>query len=201
MKPPRASIRRRTVLPALLTAALALAGCGGETQDADEPEANYELEIVDASFASSQQVARQHEMAIEVRNAGEEQVPNVALTVRGFTAERQRAGLADASRPIWIVDSEPRGGFTAHTNTWALGPLPAGESRTFRWRLTAVQPGRHDITYRAEAGLHGKARARLAETEDEAVAGSFEVNVSREPAQTRIGDDGESVEELEEPER
>ena len=56
-------------------------------------------------------------------------MPNVAVTVNSFAARSEQAGLADPERAVWIVDASPRGGDTAYTNTWALGPLAAGRRR------------------------------------------------------------------------
>ncbi|MBO0768898.1 MAG: hypothetical protein J2O48_09470 [Solirubrobacterales bacterium] len=51
------------------------------------------------------------------------------------------------------------GGTTAYTNTWALGPLPAHQTRTFDWDVTPFQPGHYTIDYQVAAGLSGSAPA------------------------------------------
>lgn len=164
---------------------LAIAGCGGgERQDADEPAGTFTVEVVDADFPLKQSLAKQAEMVIKVRNAGQEAVPNVAVTVDSFTRRSEQAGLADPNRPLWIVDSAPRGGVTAYVNTWALGRLAPGETKKFRWRVTPVKPGTHTIEYRVAAGLDGKAKAASAGGAEP--AGKFVVDVSDEPAQSRV---------------
>ena len=59
---------------------------------------------------------------------------------------------------MWVVDEGPKGGDSAATNTWALGRLEAGGTKTFRWKVTAVQPGSYTINYRVSPGLNGKAK-------------------------------------------
>ena len=43
-------------------------GCGSERQDADEPEGEFTLEVVDASFPERQTTAQHSTMRISVRN-------------------------------------------------------------------------------------------------------------------------------------
>jgi hypothetical protein len=57
--------------------------------------------------------------------------------------------------------SPPGGGQTAYVNTWALGPLKAGASRTFTWKVVPVKAGSHTVHLRVAAGLAGNARATL----------------------------------------
>jgi hypothetical protein len=169
----------------LAAAALAVAGCGGDDrQDAGERSATYDVDIVSADFPRRQHLGEQEELRIAVRNTGREALPNVSVTVDGFAARSDLADVADASRPLWIVDDGPRGGDTAYFNTWALGRLPAGATRTFTWKVTSIQAGEHPIRYRVSAGLHGKAKARL--PDDAAPEGTIRVVVAQAPSQTRV---------------
>jgi hypothetical protein len=163
----------------------AVAGCGGgERQDKNEPSGTFDVDVVNGSFPSTQHVARQSRMRITVKNAGDKTVPNVAVTVKGFTRRDTQEGLADANRPVWIVDRGPRGGDTAYVGTWALGALGPGRSRTFEWRVTPIKAGQYDVRYEVAAGLDGKAKAR---TQDGGrPAGSFNVKVSGKPADARV---------------
>jgi len=171
------------VLIALATVA---AGCGGgERQDANEPSGTFNLDVSSAKFPSKQRLARQEEFIVEVRNTDKRTIPNVAVTIDpGFSTREEREDLADPNRPIWIVDSGPRGGITAYTNTWALGPLASGQSRKFVWRVTPVRTGSYDVHYRVAAGLNGKAKAQA--PSGNAPEGSFTVNVSGKPAQATV---------------
>src|SRR5918997_1446881 len=154
--------RRPTAL--LITALAALSACGGgESQDANEAEGTFRVDVTDASFPSDQSIAGQEMMRIRVRNPGEEALPNVAVTVEtkgkrpgdGPVAFAQSSGdsrLADRNRPVWVLETGPRGGTSAYSNTWSLGRLPAGRSRTFEWKLTPVEPGTYSIAYRVAPG-------------------------------------------------
>jgi hypothetical protein len=171
----------------LLAGALAtLAGCGGgsERQDADEPRGTWRVDVLEARFPERQQLAQAERMTIRVRNEEERTIPNLAVTVVGFTAADSASTLSDPTRPVWIVDRSPRGGDTAYTDTWALGPVPAGEEREFTWRVTPVVAGEREVRFRVAAGLDGRALAR---TEGGDVPGGrFAVRISREPADSRI---------------
>ncbi len=168
------------------------AGCGGggesARQDADEPSGTWKVDVVQAEFPSSQRLAQQETMRIRVRNADTRTVPNLAVTVKGFARRSDQAGLADPTRPVWILDDGPRGGTTAYTNTWALGRLAPGRTKTFEWRATPVVPSRGGRPFRLEwrvaAGLDGKAKARL--TDGGAPKGTFSVQVESSPSQSRV---------------
>jgi hypothetical protein len=182
---------------------LALAGCGGgKRQDEAEPSGNFKVEIVDASFPAKQRLADGTTMKIRVRNADTKALPNVAVTVatepgdaggapQAFAGDIGDPNVADASRPIWIVDQGPRGGDTAYTNTWALGPLKPNETKDFIWHVTAVKPGDYTIDYSVSPGLNGKARPAAGGT----VKGSFKVTVDDKPPKARVGDNGEVIRE------
>jgi hypothetical protein len=191
----------RLIIP-LIAALVALSGCGGgESQSENEPEGRYKLEVADASFPAEQGIAEQSTMRIRVRNPERETVPNVAVTVEtegaaasadGLTAFGQKADdsrLADPNRPIWILDEEPRGGTSAYSNTWTLGPLKGGETKTFEWKLTAVEPGSYSLAYRVSPGLDGKATLASGSR----AKGSFDVTVTDEPVPARVNSKGEVV--------
>ena len=179
-------MRRRTITALFGAATLAVAGCGGgDRQDKNEPSGTYKVDVVSATFPAKQRLAKQEEMVVEVRNADNKTIPNVAVTVDpGFTRRSERQDLSDPTRPVWIVDTDPVGGTTAYTNTWALGPLKPGKSARFVWKVTAVQPGTHEVHYRVAAGLNGKAKAQA--SSGDAPEGSFTVNVSGKPSQATV---------------
>jgi hypothetical protein len=84
-------------------------------------------------------------------------------------------------------------------DTWALGPLEPGESKKFRWDVTAVVAGPYELSYKVAAGLDGKARA--IDDTGEAPQGVFTGTVSDEAPQTRIADDGKTIVDVEEKDR
>lgn len=184
-----------------------LAGCGGgERQDEDEPEGDFEVEVSRASFPQTQRLAQSSDLVITVRNAGDRTIPNVALTVEGFDYNKDDATLSDSSRPQFVVNGVPReiGGFpeakdatplgcdTAYVNTWACGRLRAGDEKSFRWSVTAVKAGRYRISYAVAAGLDGNARA-VGAGGGGAPRGTFKGTVSDAAPEVRIGDDGKTV--------
>ena len=124
-------------------------------------------------------------MRISVRNTGKRAIPNPAVTIDSFSKNSDEPGLADASRPLWIVQTPPKGGDTAYDSTWALGrPLAPGRTRTFEWKVTPVVPGTRTVHWIVAAGLNDKAHARTAS--GERPQGSFTVKVSGTPAQATV---------------
>jgi hypothetical protein len=194
------------VVGALALAGFIAAGCGGgERQDSDEPAGTFPVDVVKATFPTKQRLAEKSELEIAVRNAGDKAVPNVAVTVESDEAEQTAAaaafaeasdqpGLADSSRPVWVLDTAPHGGITAYTNTWALGQLKPNQTKTFVWHVTAVKSGVHAIKYKVAAGLDGKAKAVLPGGNEEPT-GTFTINVSNKPANARVGANGQVITE------
>jgi hypothetical protein len=60
---------------------IAVAACGGERQDADEPEGEFPVEVVNASFASKQRLAQTSDLTLSVANTGDETIPDLAITI------------------------------------------------------------------------------------------------------------------------
>ena len=202
----RPALEARRQALALLALAV-FAGCGGgERQDENEPEGEFAVEVVRATFPEDQKLAKSSNFVITVRNAGDETIPNIAVTVDGFNYRKDDPDLADPERPQFAVNGVPReiGGFpeakdatplgcdTAYVNTWACGPLKPGREKTFRWSVTAVKAGRFKIDWRVSAGLDGKAKA-VSAGGGPAPSGSFSGSVSDEAPDVRVADDGKTV--------
>jgi hypothetical protein len=169
----------RGLLSLLLAGAVgALAGgCGGSEQNAGEPRGSFPVQIVRASFPALQAVPRASRLVLTVRNPGPRTLPNVAVTIDSFSYTDLYKEEAAPKQPVWIVDQgpgtvprrpvqsqaidPPGSGQTAYVNTWALGPLRAGQLRTFVWRVTPVKSGVHRVNFLVSAGLAGNARAHL----------------------------------------
>jgi hypothetical protein len=162
----------------VLLGALA-SGCGGSERNAHEPKGLYTVEVLRAHFPARQQVAHDTRLALIVRNAGTQTIPNVAVTLDSFYYTSAYPKLSSSKRPVWIVNTgpgltvsrppvqteevnPPGGGETAFVNTWALGALAPHKSRVFVWRVTPVKAGLHTVHYTVSAGLDGKAQTRLA---------------------------------------
>jgi hypothetical protein len=185
---------------------IAFGGCGGGTrQDADEPEGDFPVEVVSATFPEKQKLAQTSELVITVRNTGQDDVPNVAVTVQGLNYRASQPDLSDPERPRFALngiqrqiggfpeakDASPAGCDTAYVNTWACGPLKPGDEATLVWKVTAVKAGPYEVSWRVAAGLNGKAKAVA--TGGGAPTGSFAGNVSRAAPKVRIADDGKTV--------
>jgi hypothetical protein len=185
----------------LVVTTVLVAGCGsGPRQDADEPSGSYKLEVAAAKFPASQSIAQDSRMIVTVRNDDTKAAPNVAVTVetdpskagQGTVAFGQRVDdsrLSDNERPVWVVNEGPPGGDSAATNTWALGRLAPGETRTFTWKVTAVEPGSYTLRYRISPGLAGKAKLAEGGRTD----GLFKVTIDDKPVPARVNDKGQVV--------
>ena len=203
----RGGVRRRRPLPAIVASfsAAALAavasGCGGGSPaTAGEPSQSFHIEVVRASFPAKQAVAKDARLLMTVRNRGNETIPNLTATVDSFLYTSHYPELAAKKRPVWVVErgpgkaakppvetqevSIPGGGQTAYVNTWALGPLPAGQTETFVWRVVPVRPGAYKVHYAFAAGLAGNAKARLASGGP--ATGSFAVLIAPKPGAKHV---------------
>ena len=166
---------------------VAISGCGGgERQDAHEKSGTYTV-AVDAKFPTRQHIAESQVFSLAVHNTDTRAVPNVAVTVQGFSSSEQNTSLADPERPVWVVDKDPKGGTTAYVNTWALGRIGAGQTKRFTWKVTPLRAGSHVVKYRVAAGLNGKAKAQL--EGGSAPQGSFHVAISRKPVPATVDPD------------
>jgi hypothetical protein len=175
---------------------LVLVGCGGgPRQDADEPSGTFKVEVVRASFPRVQHIAERVQLRVRVHNADRRELRNVAVTVEtkpkgsdaavAFGQQERGQELSSAARPVWLLDSGPKGGSTAYVNTWLAGSLRAGETRELTWDVTPAKAGTYTIGYRVSPGLDGKARAARGRT-----SGSFNVIIIDRPVPARVGDDG-----------
>ena len=180
------------------TLALAGPGCGGERQDAEAPSGEFDVEVTDASFPARQRISEPTTLRLEVANRGDRTVPNLAVTVEtepreqgqapaAFAQDHDDPTLADASRPVWILDEGPAGGDSAYTNTWAVGALGEGQSRTVEWKLTAIEAGRFTVAWRIAPSLEG------GELAGGRTAGEFAVTISDTPVPATVDGEGNVV--------
>ena len=187
-------------LAAALAGVALLSGCGGTRQDAHEAKTSYEVQIVRASFPTSQAIARPTTLELAVHNPGAQPVPNLAVTVDSFNYASNYPELAANKRPVWSIErgpgavakppvdtqevTLPGSGQTAYTNTWALGPLGSGQTRVFSWSVVPVLAGLHTVRYAGAAGLSGKAHAVL--SGGGPAQGQFAVNIAAAPPVTYV---------------
>ena len=166
-------------------AALAFAGCGGEDRrDAGVSDRTYTVDVERASFLPRQRLAQRNALVISVRNSGDETIPNLAVTVRGFADRSGGPREADLGRDLWIVDREPTGTTTAFEDTWTAGRLAPGRTAHLRWEVTPVVAGTHRLTYEIAPAVAGSADLELAS--GAAARGSLTVHVSGKPAKARV---------------
>jgi hypothetical protein len=206
------ALRGRFAFLVSAAALAAVSGCGGgERQDENEPEGDFQVEVVEASFPSEQKLAKRSELVIVVRNADTQRIPNIAVTMKGLDYRKDDPELADQRRPQFVVNGKFKefgniedaqaitpGGVEnpTYVDTWALGPLEPGESKEFKWDVTAVVAGPYELSYSVAAGLDGKARA--IDENGETPQGVFTGTVSDEAPQTRIAADGKTIVEVDE---
>jgi hypothetical protein len=176
-----------------LASALLVSACGGQRQDANEPSGKFKVEVVKASFPDNQKLAKRSVMEIQVKNTDSRTIPDISVTVNSFDRREDNPSEADPSRPVFIVNTGPEGGETANQNTSALGPLAPGQTKTFKWSVTAVHAGPYKVSYEVSAGLYGKARA--VDSSGAAPHGTFTGTISNAPPNSRVNfDNGTSVE-------
>jgi len=212
--------RPTRALAAVVIAALSIgvSACGDdkERQDANEPSGDFPVAVNAAKFPTDQRLAQTSDLRLEIENTGDEQVPNLAVTIwtgdeKGggpFDVASEQSGLSDPNRPVWILengfpklasspdessadlDAAPSAGAdVAQTDTFAFGPLQAGDSKDIVWRVTPVQPGTYTLHYELAAGLNGKAKA-VAE-DGSRVEGEFVVTITDKPARATVGANGD----------
>ena len=195
---------------AMALLAVAASGCGGgggERQDESEPSGNFPVRIVASSFPTRQRLAQTSFLRIGVQNTGQKQVPTLAVTismdknaVQPFSVYSTQPGLADPDRPVWILEqdfpkllgsTESAGAETANDKTFDFGPLEPGDTIEAVWKVTPVEAGTYTLDYQIDAGLTGKAKAVTAGGGPP--TGSFSVQISDEPPDTRVNDQGDVV--------
>lgn len=170
---------------AAAAALLAVTGCGGgERRDAGVEGGTYTVDVQRVAFAPRQRLAQRSALVVTVRNAGEQAIPDLTVTVRGFTDRLAGARNADPTRDLWIVDRDPPGATTAFEDTWSTGPLEPDGSTTLRWDVTPVVAGTHELTYEIAPGVTGDARAER--SGGGRPRGTLTVSVTDKPAKARV---------------
>jgi hypothetical protein len=201
-------LRRAGATIAAGIGALLLAACGGggERQDANEPEADFPIEVTTAKFPNRQRLAETTDLRLGVENTGEETIPDLAVTIfvedraqGSFSIRLDQPGLANPNRPVWVLEDkyprlagEPRPpgsspADTAATNTYAFGALDPGDTREMIWRVTPVRGGTYTVNYEIAAGLHGSAEAVTA---DGPPSGKFVVTIATKAPKATVSDAG-----------
>jgi hypothetical protein len=182
---PKSRLCKAALAGSLAAVAVLVAACGGGArQDTDEASGTYKLDIISASFPGRQRLGQESELRIRVKNASNAALPNLAVTVEGFHQRVDDPTLADPRRNIWLINQIPFNSDSAFTDTWTLGSVPAGATRSAVWKVTAVRTGTYSLRYRVAAGTDGKAKAEL--PDGGPPRGSFIARISKTPRSTRV---------------
>jgi hypothetical protein len=186
MRPGSTPLRRLFIAVLTLAVPVTLTACGsGARQDKNEPSGTWKVDVLSASFPGRQHLAQTSQLVIKVRNLEQKAIPDLAVTVDGFNIREEGREFEQPERPIWVVEDPPPNSTTAYTNTWAIGPVPGGQTRTLKWTVNAVRAGTYTLRWRVSAGLNGKAKARLPE-DNSAPAGSFIARLTNKPRRPNI---------------
>ena len=103
-------------------------------------------------------------MRIDVTNSGTRPLPNVSVSLTtdsagtsapAFAKPSSQQGLAQAYKAVWIIDEGPVNGASAFSNTWTLGKLPAGATKSFTWRVRPVRGGAFKIHWKVAPSTNG----------------------------------------------
>jgi len=160
------------LLVALCSIGVAACG-GGERQDANEPEGEFPVDIVNASFASKQRLAETSDLTLSVGNTGEETIPDLAITI-WTDAEAAPGAGTDGSG----TDTTGTG-----TATEGSGPVAAGSFSVISQQPDLAIPSRPvwilEQGYPKLAGQTASAGAEAAQT-DTFSFGPLDPNDTRE---------------------
>jgi hypothetical protein len=155
----------------LALSSLAIAACGGERQDADEPEGEFPVSVVNAAFPSKQRLAETSDLTLSVANTGEETIPDLAITI-WTDAEASQGAETDGS-----------GTETTGTATEESAPVAAGSFSVISQQPDLAIPSRPvwilEQGYPKLAGQTASAGAEAAQT-DTFSFGALEPNETRE---------------------
>jgi hypothetical protein len=95
--------------------AAGIAACGGTRQDANEPEGNFPVSIISASFPSKQALAQNTNLTLAVENSGDKTIPNLAITI--FTSSNASTSTSTTTT----------GTTSSSTSPGAEGGAPTGD--------------------------------------------------------------------------
>ncbi len=92
---------------ALLAGTIVSCG-GGERQDEDEPEGDFPVQVTSANFPTEQRLAQNTNLTLSVRNAGDEEIPDLAITIF-TTSDASGDGGASTDEDSETTTGEPTG--------------------------------------------------------------------------------------------
>ena len=174
----------------------------------NEPSGKFPVDVSAAKFPTDQRLAETSDLQLTIENTGDEQIPDLAVTIntgdqvtrpgRSRSASIRpgsptRTGRCGSSRAAirscaspgetgkQLDEGETAGAAAAQTNTFSFGPMAPGDTKDIVWRVTPVIAGTYTIHYELAAGLNGKAEA-VTESGGP-VQGEFVVTIADKPPQ------------------
>jgi hypothetical protein len=150
---------------------LLTAGCGSVAQDPVDPAAKpVELKVQPARFSSPRQLSGdQVTLSVTITNTGTSKVDDLVVTLEGNEPTKLAVRDLDSNpndvpqgtsdlpntiaRDAWFIDDGPQHAPLGGGNSWNAGSLEPGKTKTVRWSMAAVTPGRHTLNYFVSGGL------------------------------------------------
>ncbi len=173
---------RKPIFLATLLAALTFTtiGCGDSSDENDKLSNKvWRVEVVAAEFPLKQRLGDNVGFKIKVRNAGDDTIPELSITIDSFNYRSTEEGLADPERPVWVINKVPAGSESSGVNTYRLGRLKPGKTVEAVWRLSAVRAGTHTVKYKIAGDFEGQGKTVLAD--GSAPEGAFVVTITTVP--------------------
>jgi hypothetical protein len=159
---------------AVLALGAGVAGCGGgQRQDVTEPAGNFPVQITKAKFPNHQRLADVSDLQLEIKNAGTNTVPNLAVTINtvaegtpnlkspatstgsgqgSFNIRVDEPNLASPFRPVWILEEHYPKLITGQYTLKNLDKAPtagAAAAQTDTFQFGPLKPDRsRDIAWR-----------------------------------------------------
>ena len=165
----------------LALCSLIVACGGGERQDADEPEGEFPVNVVSASFPSKQRLAQTSDLTLSVANTGEETIPDLAITI--WTDAEAAPGAETDGTGTETTGTEAGEAGTTGTAAEESGPVAAGSFSVLSEQADLAIPSRPvwilEQGYPKLAGQTESAGAEAVQT-DTFSFGALEPNETRE---------------------
>jgi hypothetical protein len=143
--------------------AIPLAGCGSsQRQDANAPSGTWSVIVEEWKFPKRQYLGTPTDFTMRIRNTDTRDVPQLIVTIDGLRTVVKQVGAASEVRPIWLTQDVNYANVTPYNSAVAtsynLGPLAAGDVKTYTVKLTPLRRGDHKVSYTLAGDLYGKAK-------------------------------------------
>jgi hypothetical protein len=161
----------------VLALALVAPGCGSsEHQDESEPSASFPVKVERASFPEHQRLAQTSNLELAIKNVGDREIPNLAVTIYttqsphgktkaaptstgsgqgSFNVRLNDPSLSNPNRPVWVLENQYPKLRPSGTSQTKLAKLPeagavAAQTDTFQFGPVAPDETK-DIVWRVTA--------------------------------------------------